>query len=149
MQIDTCRTSEAETTTRTGQRTTASDDLEPRGMTQRRDITPGDHVRTFHFHACVKTQPKSVTSHHPHFCDDFGRGPALGGQDLTKSSARQICAPSRTDNADVRPRLSDQRRPSERNERRGTVKERRSELLALKQEVEVRRVQLLRHRSGA
>jgi hypothetical protein len=71
---DTCRTSEAETTTRTGQRTTASDDLEPRGMTQRLDITPGDHVRSSHFHASVPSRPKSVTSHHAYFCDGRGQG---------------------------------------------------------------------------
>ena len=56
----TCRTSEAETTTRTGQRTTASDDLEPRGMTQRRDITPGDHVRSFPFHASVPSRTGKI-----------------------------------------------------------------------------------------
>ena len=63
-------------------------------------------------------------------------------------SRRQIGAPSRTDNADVRPRLSDQVTTTEPNERRGSVKERRSELLTFNQEV-VRRVQLLRHRSRA
>ena len=73
-------------------------------------------------------------------------GPALGGQDLTKSFTCQIGAPSRTDNANARPCLSDQVTTTEPNERRGRVKERRSELFALKQEV-VRRSQLLRHRS--
>ena len=79
MQIDTCRASEAETTTRTGQRTTASDDLEPRGMTQRRDITPGDHVGSSQFHASVPSRPKSMTSYHPHFCDDSDDGSQPGG----------------------------------------------------------------------
>ena len=60
----------------------------------------------------------------------------------------QIGAPFHAAVAAVRPCLSDQRSPSERNERRGTVKERRLELFALRHEVE-RRVQLLRHRCGA
>ena len=50
--------------------------------------------------------------------------------------------------ADVRPCLPVQGAPTARNERRGCVQERRSELFALKKEKE-RRVQLWRHRSGA
>ena len=80
---------------------------------------------------------------------DARRGPAGGGENLTPglifASDR---APYHAMVADVRPCLLDQRRPTERNERRGTVKERRSELFALRQEV-VRRVQLWRHCSRA
>ena len=81
-----------------------------------------------------------------------GRGPARGGENLGKGSIlplfSQIGAPFHAAVAAFRPCLSDQRSPSERNERRGTVKERRLELFALRHEVE-RRVQLFRHRSGA
>ena len=57
-------------------------------------------------------------------------------------------APSRTGFADVRPCLPDQRTPLERNEPEGSVKTRRSELVAVKQEV-VRRGQLWHHRRSS
>ena len=76
-------------------------------------------------------------------------GPAQGGENLGKFvTFSQIGAPSRTGIADVRPCLSDLRTPTERNERRGSVKERRSELLAFKQEV-VRRVDIRASRGAS
>ena len=75
----------------------------------------------------------------------FAGGVQVGvGQGLTKVVAfRQDWTPSHTDAAEVRPRLPNLGSPLELDERRGTVQFRRSELLAVNQEV-VRQLQLLR-----
>ena len=73
-------------------------------------------------------------------------GPGLGETELRIAHVlRQIPTPSRATIADVRPCFSDLGTPQARNARLGSVQERSSELLALKQEV----VRRLRSRRGA